>query len=142
MQTPVGFDEFYHGCRRWRFINGSYSDLDMRGVDLLLGDPPYIDTFTNYSKGGKGFDGLPMQLDVAEWFAQFDIPQIICNTANRTLAREYKSRGYAVYITEVQRSISCNANGRNKVPEMIAFRGFGGRRRFVQLVSNVKAWRI
>lgn len=141
--SPDGIEDFYHGCQKWEFINGSYTDLDMSGVDMLLGDPPYIDTFPNYSKGGAGFRDLPMQLDVADWFANFDIPQIICNTANRTLAKEYKNRGYAVYITEVQRSISRNSDGRKKVPEMIAFRGFGdGRRRFLQLVPNIKTWRI
>ena len=143
MNDPVGVSEFYHGCRGWRFINGSYADLNMGGVDFMLGDPPYIDTFTNYALGGKGFGGLPMQLDVADWFAQFDIPQIICNTANRTLAREYKMRGYAVYVIDVQRSISSSADGRQKVPELIAFRGFGEhRRRFVNLVPGIKTWRL
>ena len=50
---PKGFEEFKGVTKDWDFTNGCYSKTDLTDVDICLIDPPYSDTFNNYS--GQGF---------------------------------------------------------------------------------------
>ncbi|EGQ7973435.1 Dam family site-specific DNA-(adenine-N6)-methyltransferase [Vibrio parahaemolyticus] len=136
---PSGFSQFTKVTRHWTFTNCSFLDLNLAGVDLLLADPPYAGTFSNYS--GKGFN-FNQQIQVADWLADHSMPMIACNSLNRELARIYKARGFSIYRTDVPRSISRNGKGRKSAPEMIAFKGFGKRKKFSQLVDNVERWRV
>lgn len=147
--TPDGFGNFQEVTKNWEFVNGSYEDLDLRKVNLIVADPPYAkitktrttkkNVFANYS--GKGFN-FNDQIKVADWLADHDKPIIACNSLNLDLARIYKARGFSVYRTMVPRSISCKGTGRNWEPELLAFRGFGTNRKFSQLVDMADRWRV
>lgn len=147
--TPHGFKDFQRVTKKWEFINGSYENLDLRKVDLIVADPPYAkitktrttkkNVFANYS--GKGFN-FNDQIKVADWLADHDKPIIACNSFNLDLARIYKARGFSIYQTMVPRSISCKGTGRKQVPELLAFRGFGTNRKFSQLVDMIERWRV
>lgn len=139
VSSVSAFNEFRHITKNWQFTNNSYENLNLRGVQLILADPPYAGTFANYS--GKGFT-FTDQIKYANWLADHDVPIIACNSANRELAKIYKARGFSVYQTDVARSISCKKDGRKSVKEMIAFRGFGLKRKFTALVDNVERWRV
>ncbi|MDF4421655.1 Dam family site-specific DNA-(adenine-N6)-methyltransferase [Vibrio parahaemolyticus] len=145
VSSPIGFDNFYDVSRRWKFSNGSFQDLDVSTAKLLLADPPYAHVsetakvFANYS--GKGFK-FNKQIELADWLADHSMPMIACNSPNKELAQIYKARGFKVYITMAPRSVSCKGNGRGKVPEMLAFKGFGENRKFSLLVDEISHWRL
>lgn len=139
LATPSGFTQFQDVTKDWTFINGSFLDLNLNGVDFLLADPPYAGTFANYS--GRGFT-FKHQIQVADWLADHSMPMIACNSLNLELAKLYKARGFSIYRTEVKRSISRNGKGRQAAPEMIAFKGFGKNRKFSQLVDKIERWRV
>ena len=136
---PKGFKEFSEVTKSWEFSSGCFSKTDVSNVDLCLLDPPYADTFNNYS--GQGFT-FEQQIEVADWASEISCPSIICNSPNKMLAKEYKKRGFKIYRTRAPRSINSDPLGRNGAVELIAFKGFGPNEKFAQLVDGVEAWRV
>jgi DNA adenine methylase len=139
VHEPVGFDLFKEVASDWQFNQGCFSLLDVSQADLMFIDPPYEKTFTNYS--GKGFDSTK-QIELLDWIVDNNKPTIYCNSAVNSLAKACKSRGFQVYKVLAPRSISCKADGRKPVEELIAFRGFGDNRKFSKIVDGVTRWDI
>lgn len=146
--TPQNFSEFARVTKDWEFHNKSYDKLDLSKANLIFADPPYASkkfnkheghVFSNYS--GNAFKDVH-QRETAEWLSGFDVPVIATNSANRDLAKIYKALGFHVYLTMAPRSISRNGYGRTKVPEMIAFKGFGLNRKYSMLVDGLEYWSL
>jgi DNA adenine methylase len=76
--------------------------------------------FRQYAQ--QGFDWED-QVRLAEWLAEHNGPVVISNQATDRIIKLYKKLGFKLKYLEAPRRISCKANGRNSVKEVIATRG-------------------
>lgn len=90
--------------------------------DLVYIDPPYFETFTDYSKGGFGKDEQEELAGLASMAAQRGASVIISNSDTKLMSGLYESRGFSVARIKAARNINSDGAGRAKVSEIIAFR--------------------
>lgn len=121
---------FYQRAVRAAFTLAHYSDtLDMaRPGDVVYCDPPYMPLsntarFTDYFAGGFTQQD---QIDLAQQagkLARRGIQVVISNHNTRFTRDLYIDAGARMSRFKVQRNISCRANARNKVGELLAVFG-------------------
>jgi DNA adenine methylase len=118
---------FYKESQKAKFIHANFSKT-MKCVevgDVVYCDPPYTplsDTacFTDYYAGGFDWDN---QIELADWaskLAKNGIPVVISNHNTRSTRSLYKEAGAETENFRVRRTISCDANNRGKVSELLA----------------------
>jgi len=118
-EDPSCYQEPFTG---WTFANAGYQETLAQALptDFVYIDPPYDNTFANYSKGGFGWEE---QLDLAERAAALDCPVVISNNGTPRIRSLYKRLGFQLKTVSVRRSISCDGN-RDNALEIIATKGF------------------
>lgn len=120
VKHPENFEDYTRVFQKWNFFCGDFSNILTLPGDFLYIDPPYDDTFTQYSK--EGFDWGD-QVRLVKWFAKHDGPLIVSNSWTDRIAELYESAGLKISKVQAPRSISRNADGRGQVPEILATRG-------------------
>ncbi|NIR04921.1 MAG: Dam family site-specific DNA-(adenine-N6)-methyltransferase, partial [Candidatus Aminicenantes bacterium] len=121
---------FYNHSGKAEFIHTSFSDTmkKVRTGDVVYCDPPYTPlsetaNFTDYFSGGFDWDD---QIELADWASKLAAQgiQVIISNHNTKLTRElYKDSGARMEKFHVRRTISCDANNRAKVGELLAVFG-------------------
>jgi len=104
----------------WEFSNKDFSELDIKDNDFIYADPPYDVPFHQYAQRGFTWDD---QVRLAEWLALHKGPVVLSNQATDRVIALYKKLGFKLKYLDAPRRISCKADGRNAVKEVIATRG-------------------
>jgi DNA adenine methylase len=112
------FDGYRLTLRDWTFVNVHFSRLSLEPEDFIYADPPYDVEFTQYSKGGFGWDE---QVQTAEWLAKHRGPVVLSNQATDRIVRLYKKLGFKIIYLKAPRRISCNGD-RTPAREVLATR--------------------
>jgi len=102
----------------WEFSNTRFDLLKLRADDFVYADPPYDVEFTQYSKGGFGWDD---QVRTAELLAKHDGPVILSNQATPRIIKLYQDLGYKLIKLDAPRRISCTGD-RSHAREVLALR--------------------
>lgn len=115
------FGEYKALLANWEFSNGTFDQLKLEGDDFVYADPPYDVEFTQYSRGGFGWDE---QVRAAEWLAKHPGPVVLSNQATPRILRLYKRLGYKLIKLNAPRRISCTGD-RSDAKEVLALRNLG-----------------
>ena len=102
----------------WDFSNRGFGEVEIRSDDFIYADPPYDVEFTQYSKGGFGWDE---QERAAEWLARHPGPVVLSNQATPRIMRLYRKLGYKLIKLNAPRRISCTGD-RSDAKEVLALR--------------------
>jgi DNA adenine methylase len=112
------FYEFKEVFADWRFENLDFEEIELDDDDFVYADPPYDVQFTQYSKGGFGWDE---QERVAEWLSKHSGPVVLSNQATPRIVKLYRSLKYTLRFVDAPRRISCKGD-RTPAPEILALR--------------------
>lgn len=112
------FDEYGEVFNSWRFSSGDFSLLKLSPKDFIYADPPYDNTFAQYSAQGFAF---AEQERLASWLAKHPGPVIASNQATKRMLSLYGDLGFKVTTLDAPRTISCNGD-RRKATELLATR--------------------
>jgi DNA adenine methylase len=115
------FSEYQSAFRKWTFTTTDFEQIELSRRDLVYADPPYDVEFTQYSRGGFGWEE---QERAAEWLARLDGPVILSNQATPRIVRLYRSLKFTLKFVDAPRRISCNGD-RTPAVEVLAFRNLG-----------------
>jgi DNA adenine methylase len=93
--------------------------------DVVYCDPPYVPLnatsyFTDYHVGGFNWDDQVLLVERAGELAGRGVRVVISNHDTKEIRKLYKSRNAKIESFDVQRNISCNADNRKKVKEILA----------------------
>ena len=102
----------------WKFTSTHFADIALEKDDFVYADPPYDVPFTQYARGGFGWDA---QQQTAEWLSTHQGPVVLANQATERIVRLYGSLGYTVKFIAAPRRISCTGD-RSPALEVLAFR--------------------
>ncbi len=109
------------------FECADYQDTMNKAVkgDVVYCDPPYVPLsatsyFTDYHVGGFNWDDQVLLAEKAEQLALRGVRVVISNHGTKKIRNLYKDRNARITTFDVQRTISCNANNRIKVKELLA----------------------
>jgi DNA adenine methylase len=112
------FDEYGDVFAPWQFTANDFSSLELSPKDFIYADPPYDQTFNQYS--AQGFD-FSAQQRLAQWLATHPGPVVVSNQATSRILELYADLGFNTILVDAPRSISCNGD-RSKAHEVIATR--------------------
>jgi DNA adenine methylase len=112
------FSEYVSVFANWEFTTNRFDEVPLRPDDFVYADPPYDVVFTQYSKGGFGWDE---QVKTAEWLAKHRGPVILSNQATPRIMRLYRELGYKLIKLDAPRRISCTGD-RRAAKEVLALR--------------------
>ena len=112
------FSEFKSAFANWTFTNTDFEKIPIDDNDFIYADPPYDVEFTQYSKGGFGWDE---QERAAEWLSKHKGPVILSNQATPRIVKLYRSLKFSVHFLKAPRRISCTGD-RTPAPEVLAIR--------------------
>lgn len=104
----------------WEFTNTHFEEMQLETDDFVYADPPYDVEFTQYSKGGFGWEE---QERAATWLSKHRGPVILSNQATPRIVKLYRSLKFSLKFIDAPRRISCNGD-RTPAPEVLAFRNF------------------
>ncbi len=93
--------------------------------DVIYCDPPYVPLsatshFTDYHVGGFNWDDQIILAEKAGQLAKKGVRVVISNHDTTEIRKLYRKGNAKISSFDVQRNISCNANNRNKVKELLA----------------------
>jgi DNA adenine methylase len=118
---------FHEKSVKAKFIHAGFAETMCRVIkgDVVYCDPPYAPLsntayFTDYSSGGFDWEH---QLELAEWAGKLSkqgIRVLISNHDIKSITELYRNNGANVDQFKVRRTISCLANNRGKVGELLA----------------------
>lgn len=86
-----GFSEYYTLMLDWEFSSKDFSELEIKPSDFIYCDPPYYQTFSDYSK--YGFEWRD-QVRLVEWLSQFNNPIIVSNSGDTKVVELYAKYGF------------------------------------------------
>jgi DNA adenine methylase len=113
------FLEHRDAFANWTFTNTDFEKIQVDDSDFIYADPPYDVEFTQYSKGGFGWDE---QERSAEWLSKHKGPVILSNQATSRIVKLYRSLKFTLkFIADAPRRISCTGD-RSPATEVLAFR--------------------
>lgn len=112
------FESYTHRFAGWEFRHGDFADLDLESEDFVYADPPYDQTFTQYSR--QGFD-FAQQERLARWLCDHAGPVVLSNQSTPRIHELYGDLGYRVHRIRAPRMISCDGN-REPAWEVLALR--------------------
>jgi DNA adenine methylase len=95
-----------------------FEQLELEPSDFVYADPPYDVQFTQYSKGGFGWDE---QERAAEWLARHRGPVVLSNQATPRIEKLYRSLKFELRFLNAPRRISCTGD-RTPAREVLALR--------------------
>lgn len=102
----------------WEFTCGDFGEMRTAEGDFIYADPPYDVQFTQYSKGGFGWED---QVRLAHWLAKHPGPVVASNQATPRVIELYQDLGFTLRFLDAPRMISCNGN-REYVREILGLR--------------------
>lgn len=114
------FEEFKDILREWEFCCSDFQALEINNNDFVYADPPYDDTFTDYSAGGFSWED---QERLALWLSNLSCPVIVSNSSSERVGLLYRRLGFRVEFLDSPRSISANGD-RGRRGEFLAARNF------------------
>jgi DNA adenine methylase len=100
------------------FMTGDFADVTLRSDDFVYADPPYDQTFDQYTAARFSWDD---QQRLAYWLAQHSGPVVASNLATPRIIALYEHLGFTLTYLNAPRKISCNGN-RTPAREMLATR--------------------
>jgi len=103
---------------RFEFTHADFETLALRPDDFIYADPPYDVEFTQYSKGGFGWDE---QVRAAAWLAKHPGPVVLSNQRTERIEALYRALGFTINVLSAPRLISCTGD-RTPAEEVIATR--------------------
>ena len=112
------FPEYREAFRAWMFTCMDFERLELEPTDFVYADPPYDVEFTQYSKGGFGWEE---QERAAEWLSKHRGPVVLSNQATPRIVKLYRSLNFSLRFLEAPRRISCTGD-RTPAPEVLATR--------------------
>lgn len=115
------FIKYQSTLSEWEFTNKDFLELEIADNDFIYADPPYDVPFHQYAQ--KGFNWND-QVRLAEWLVEHKGPVVLSNQATERVIDLYKKLGFKLKFLDAPRRISCKANGRQAVKEVIATYGF------------------
>ncbi|MFT7414186.1 MAG: DNA adenine methylase [Methylophagaceae bacterium] len=115
------FIKYQSTLSAWEFANKDFSELEITDNDFIYADPPYDVPFHQYAQKGFSWDD---QVRLAEWLIEHKGPVVLSNQATDRVVDLYKKLGFKLKYLDAPRRISCKANGRHAVKEVIATYGF------------------
>jgi DNA adenine methylase len=105
----------------WEFTNTTYDQLPLDRNDFVYADPPYDVEFTQYSKGGFGWED---QVRTAEWLSKHPGPVVLSNQATERIISLYRRLKFDLIYLDAPRRISCTGD-RTLASEVLAIRNLG-----------------
>jgi DNA adenine methylase len=121
---------FFQKAKNVEFICAGFSETMRQAIkhDVVYCDPPYVPlsktaNFTAYAAGGFNWED---QIELTDWASKLSAKgiQVVISNHNTPTARElYKEAGATMEKFKVRRTISCNADKRNLVGELLAVFG-------------------
>ena len=102
----------------WEFSNLDFERIPVAADDFIYADPPYDVEFTQYSKGGFGWEE---QERAAEWLAKHKGPVVLSNQATSRIVKLYRALEFSLKFLDAPRRISCTGD-RTPAPEVLAVR--------------------
>ena len=118
---------FHDKARQARFIHARFSETmqQARPGDVVYCDPPYVPlsstaSFTDYASGGFNWNE---QLELAKWaerLSQRGCKVVISNHDIESITNLYRTIGADMNHFKVRRTISCQADNRARVGELLA----------------------
>lgn len=106
---------------QWHFSCQDFENITLEDNDFIYADPPYDVPFRHYSRQGFSWQD---QERLAEWLVQHKGPVVLSNQATPRIKELYKKLGFKLRYFEAPRTISCKANTRHAVKEVLALHGF------------------
>jgi len=110
------FSEYAPVVRRWELWCGGFETILTEPNDFVYLDPPYDDTFTDYSAGGFSWRD---QIWLAKIYANHPGPVVASNQATERVMQLYRDLGFKIERIEAPRMISSDGN-REPALEMFA----------------------
>jgi DNA adenine methylase len=95
-----------------------FEQLELEPSDFVYADPPYDVEFTQYSKGGFGWDE---QERAAKWLAKHKGPVVLSNQATPRIVKLYRDLKFDLKFLKAPRRISCTGD-RTPAREVLALR--------------------
>ena len=118
---------FIDAAKHASFACADYQDTMDKSEkgDVVYCDPPYVPLsatsyFTDYHVGGFNWDDQILLAEKAAQLAERDVRVVISNHDTKEIRKLYKKGKAKISAFDVQRNISCDANNRNKVRELLA----------------------
>lgn len=118
---------FYEKSDKAKFIHAGFVETmnQVKKGDVVYCDPPYAPLsntayFTDYASGGFNWDH---QVELVEWAGKLSrrgIKVVISNHDIKSITDLYRKCGADMDQFKVRRTISCQANNRIKVGELLA----------------------
>jgi DNA adenine methylase len=112
------FSEYRAAFSKWTFTNVDFEKIPLDDQDFVYADPPYDVEFTQYSKGGFGWDE---QERTADWLSKHKGPVVLSNQATPRIVKLYRSLKFSCKFLEAPRRISCTGD-RTPAAEVLAIR--------------------
>ncbi len=110
------FSEYALLLRGWEIRRANFCDLIFEADDFVFADPPYDDTFVDYSSGGFNWD---TQVLLAKKLAAHSGPVVATNKATTRVLSLYGELGFKIETLPAPRSISSDGNRESSL-EMLA----------------------
>jgi DNA adenine methylase len=104
----------------WDFVNADFEAIPLQPDDFVYADPPYDVEFTQYAKGGFGWEE---QVRAAEWLARHPGPVVLSNQATKRIITLYRRLGFKLKFLQAPRMISCTGD-RTPAEEVLATKNF------------------
>ena len=118
IEYRTDFTEYQAVFSRFEFTHADFEKLALRPDDFIYADPPYDVEFTQYSKGGFGWDE---QTRAARWLARHPGPVVLSNQRTERIEKLYTELGFTIHIMTGPRHISCTGD-RTPAREVLATR--------------------
>ena len=112
------FTSYKSMVANWDFENTTFDALPLTSKDFVYADPPYDVEFTQYSKGGFGWQE---QVRTAQWLAKHEGPVVLSNQAPDRVVELYSKLKYQLVYLDAPRRISCTGD-RRPANEVLATR--------------------
>jgi DNA adenine methylase len=110
------FSAYRAAFANWNFTSTDFEQIGLSSDDFVYADPPYDVEFTQYSKGGFGWDE---QVRAAEWLSRHKGPVVLSNQSTSRIVKLYRSLKFTLKFREAPRRISCTGD-RTPAAEVLA----------------------
>lgn len=110
------FSEYVPVMRGWELRIGDFDQVNLDCDDFVFADPPYDDTFVDYSQDGFAWAD---QVRLADKLARHAGPVVATNSSTDRILELHASRGFKVDKVPAPRSVAANGD-RKQVEEMLA----------------------
>lgn len=114
------FLEYKEILQAWKFLQGDFENLKLKGDEFIYADPPYDVQFTQYHSKGFSWED---QLRLVKWLSNHQGPIIASNQATPRILDLYRDFKFQIVTLPAPRMISCNGN-REPAIEMLAYKNF------------------